>query len=117
MGLMLRLLVKRAPRFANRIPTVGVLLAVELAAMAWTHFAKLNSAQRRRLIALLWQSGGRPRSLAPNEREELGALVATLQPRLLIGSAAKRLSPVPVPKRLLYGPRGSAARAAAAKPR
>ena len=51
------------------------------------------------------------------EREELAALTAILEPRLFLGSAAKRLSPVPMPKRLLYGPRGSAARSAAAKPR
>jgi hypothetical protein len=119
MVLMLRLLVRRAPlkRFANGIPIVGALLAVEVAAMAWTHFAKLNGAQRRRLIALLRQSRGRPRSLNHNEREELRALFVTLEPRLFLGSAAKRLSPVPVPKRLLYGPRDSAARAAAAQPR
>ncbi|HEY7830356.1 MAG TPA: hypothetical protein VIC06_07310 [Solirubrobacteraceae bacterium] len=115
---MLRFLIKRAPkRFAHGIPVVGVLLAVEVAAMAWTHFAKLNGAQRRRLIALLRQSRGRPRSLSRNEREELGALFATLEPRLFVGSAARRLSPVPVPKRLLYGPRSSAARTAAVKPR
>jgi len=119
MGLMLPHLLKGTPfkRLANGFPIVGALLAVEVAAMAWTHFAKLNGAQRRRLIALLRQSRGRPRSLSPSEQEELGALFATLEPRLFLGSAARRLSPVPVPKRLLFGPRGSAARAAAAQPR
>jgi hypothetical protein len=113
---MLRFLIKGAPfkRFANGIPIVGALLAVEVAAMAWTHIAKLSGAQRRRLLALLGQSRGRPASLPPGERAELKALLATLEPRLFFGSATKRLSPVPVPKRLLYGPRGSAARAAAA---
>jgi hypothetical protein len=116
---MLRLLLKGAPlkRFANGIPIVGVLLAANITAMAWTHLAKLNDAQRRRLFALLWQARGRPGSLSQGEREELAALIAILEPRLFLGSAAKRLSPVPVPKRLLYGPRGSATRAAAAPPR
>ena len=116
---MLRLLIKGAPlkRLAKGFPIVGALLAAEVAAMAWTHFAKLNGAQRRRLLVLLWQTQGRPGSLTSSEREELGALFATLEPRLFLGSAARRLSPVPVPKRLLYGPRGSAARAAAAQPR
>jgi hypothetical protein len=116
---MLRLLGRGAPlkRLSNGFPVVGALLAAEIAAMAWTHFARLNGAQRRRLLALLWQTRGRPRSLAHSEREELRALVATLEPRLFLGSAARRLSPVPVPKRLLYGPRGSAARTAAAQPR
>lgn len=115
MGLMLRLLIRGGPlkRFANGFPIVGVFLAAEVAALAWTHFSKLNSAQRRRLIALLSQSRGRPQSLSHSEREELGAIFAALEPRLFLGSATRRLSPVPVPKRLLYGPRGSAARTAA----
>ena len=116
---MLRFLIKDTPlkRLANGIPVVGVLLAANITAMAWTHLAKLNDAQRRRLLALLWQARGRPGSLSQSERDELGALFAILEPRLFLGSAAKRLSPVPVPKRLLYGPRGSAPRAAAAKAR
>ncbi len=38
----------------------------------------------------------------------IGALVAKLEPRLFVGSAADRLSPMPVPKRLLYGSRRKA---------
>ena len=116
---MFRLLLKGAPlrRFANGFPIVAVLLAAEIAAMAWTHLAMLNGAQRRRLLALLGQARGRPGSLSDSEREELRALIATLQPRLFLGSATRRLSPVPVPKRVLYGPRGSSARGAAAQRR
>jgi hypothetical protein len=33
-------------------------------------------------------------------------LVAKLEPRLLIGEAVERLSPVPLPQRLVYGGRG-----------
>jgi hypothetical protein len=116
---MLRLLLKGAPlrRFASGSPIVGALLAAEIAGMAWTHFAMLNGAQRRRLLALLGQARGRPGSLSDSEREELWALIATLQPRLFLGSATRRLSPLPVPKRVLYGPRGSSARGAAAQRR
>ena len=92
-----------------------VLLGAEIAVMAWTHLALLDGAQRRRLLALLGRTHGRLGSLSDTEREELGALVATLQPRLFLGSATKRLSPLPVPKRVLYGPRGSSARGAAAE--
>jgi hypothetical protein len=77
----------------------------------------LNGAQRRRLLALLGQARGRPGSLSDSEREELWALIATLQPRLFLGSATRRLSPLPVPKRVLYGRRGSSARRAAARRR
>jgi hypothetical protein len=104
-------------RFANGFPIVGVLLAAEIAAMAWRHLAMLNGAQRRRLLALLGQARGRPGSLSHTERDELRALIATLQPRLFLGSATRRLSPLPVPKRVLYGPRGSSARGAAAQHR
>jgi hypothetical protein len=63
----------------------------------------LNGAQRRRLLALLGQARGRPGSLSHSEQEELRALIATLQPRLFLGSATRRLSPLPVPKQR-FGP-------------
>jgi hypothetical protein len=112
---MLRYLIKGTPlkRFTSGIPIVGALLAVEIATMAWAHLSKLNSTQRWRLLALLAQTRGRPGSLSQSEREELSILLAMLEPRLFLGSATRRLSPVPVPRRLLYGPRGSSARVAA----
>jgi|SRR5580704_16983708 hypothetical protein len=117
--LMLRLLLKAGPvkRFASGFPIVGVLLVAEIVAMAWTHLAMLNGAQRHRLLTLLGHAGSRPGSLSDAEREELRALIATLQPRLFLGSATGRLSPLPIPKRVLYGPRGSFARGAAAQRR
>jgi hypothetical protein len=100
-------------RLAHGSPALGLLLAAELAMTARGHLAKLDSGQRRRLLALVRQARGRPSSLSDAERDELRALLETLEPRLFIGSAAKRLSPVPIPKRVLYGPRGSPARTAA----
>jgi hypothetical protein len=116
---VLRRLLRGAPlkRFAGGSAIVGVLLAAEIAAMAWTHLAMVNGAQRRRLLALLGQARGRPGSLSDSEREELWALIATLQPRLFLGSATRRLSPLPVPKRVLYGRRVSSAGGAAARRR
>jgi hypothetical protein len=101
--------VKRATR---GIPIARLLLAAEVAMIAGRHLGRLDRAQRRRLLSLLWRARGRPRSLAAAERRELAALVARLEPRIFFGTAAKRLSPVPLPKRLLYGRRGSATRAA-----
>ena len=114
---MLRFVLKRSwlKRLAHGFPVLGLLLAAEVALMAKGHFAKLNGAQRRRLLVLVRQARGRPSSLGEAERQELGALLAGLEPRLFIGSAVKRMSPVPMPKRLLYGPRGSAARTATAR--
>jgi hypothetical protein len=89
-----------------------MLLAGQVILIAGQHLARLNSAQRRRLAVLLRQSRGRPSSLSDIEREEFFALLARLEPRLFFGSTLKRLSPVPIPKRLLYGPRHSTARKA-----
>jgi hypothetical protein len=108
-------LVLRTPwvkRVSRGIPLARLLLAAEIALIAGRHLGRLDRAQRRRLFALLVQSRGRPRSLPARERRELVSLVARIEPRLFFGTAVRRLSPVPLPKRLLYGRRGSAARAA-----
>jgi len=118
-GVLLRFVLKRSwiKRLAHGFPVIGLLLAAEVALMARGHAAKLNGAQRRRLLALVREAKGRPSSLSEAERQELGDLLTSLEPRLFIGSAVRRLSPVPMPKRLLYGPRGSVARTAAARRR
>lgn len=116
---MLRFLITRGPLkgLAKGVPIVRVLLAAEVAGMAWVHLAKLSRAQRRRALALLVKSRGRPSRLSHNERDELAALAAAFEPRLLAGSIARRLSPLPVPKRVLYGPRDAPARKAVARRR
>jgi hypothetical protein len=109
-----RLLLKSpwVKRVSRGVPLARLLLIAEVAMLARRHIGKLDSAQRRRLLSLLVRARGRPRSLTAAERRELRYLVARLEPRLLLGMAVRRLSPVPVPKRVLYGRRGSAARAA-----
>ena len=106
---MLRFALKRLPlkRIAPGVPVVWVLLAGEVALMAAHHLSRLNAAQRRRLLALTIKSRGRPSSLSDADRLELRILVAKFEPRLFVGSTVKRISPVPVPKRLLYGPRAT----------
>jgi hypothetical protein len=107
----------RPLRFVTAFPVMKTLLAVEVAAMAWAHLGKLTGAQRRRALTLLAQSRGRPGALSEAERRELVAIFAALEPRLFAGSVARRLSPLPVPKRVLYGPRGAPARKAVAERR
>jgi hypothetical protein len=92
-----------------------MLIAGEVALNFGRHVARLDGAQRRRLIQLARKSGGRSGSLSEQEREELTALLASLEPRLFLGSTLRRVSPMPLPKRVLYGPRGSRARKAAAE--
>jgi hypothetical protein len=116
---MLRFLLEHTPvkRLARGIPVVALLSAAEVAKLAGGHLARLSPQERRRLLGLVGRARGGSGALSESERAELGKLVATLEPRAFVGSAADHFSPVPVPKRLLYGPRGSSARAAAADKR
>jgi hypothetical protein len=102
-------------RVSRGVPVARLLLVAEVAIMAQRHLSKLDSAQRRRLFTLLVRARGWPRSLTAEERREFLYLVARLEPRLLLGTTVKRFSPLPLPKRLLYGRCGSAARAALAR--
>lgn len=109
---MLRFLLTRTPakRLARGVPVVALLGAVEVAKLAKRHLTMLDAAERRRLLALVAKARGGAGALSEGERAELAGLVAKLEPRAFVGSAADRFSPVPVPKRLLYGRRGSRAR-------
>jgi hypothetical protein len=89
----------------KRVPLVKLLAAAELALLARDHLRRLTPAERRRLLSLVRAGRGRRRNLSADERAELTALIAKVEPRLLAGAAAERLSPVPLPRRLLFGPR------------
>jgi hypothetical protein len=111
---MLRFLLKHTPikRLARGVPVVGLLSAAEVAKLARDHLAKLEPAERRRLLGLVAKARGGSGKLSEAERDELAVLVAKLEPRAFVGSAADRFSPVPMPKRLLYGRRDARERAA-----
>jgi hypothetical protein len=89
----------------RRVPVVKLLSAAELALLARDHVSRLSPSERRRLLALVRVGHGRRSRLTGAEREELEGLLAKLQPRMLVGTAVDRLSPVPLPRRLVYGPR------------
>jgi hypothetical protein len=89
----------------RRIPVVKLLSAAELALLARDHVARLSPGERRRLVVLVRVGRGRRSRLTSAERDELADLVAKLQPRLLMGEAINRLSPVPLPRRLVFGPK------------
>jgi hypothetical protein len=114
---MLRFLLEHTPvkRLARGVPVVGLLSAAEVAKLAKQHLDKLDGAEQRRALTLVAKARGGPGALSAAERSELAKLVVKLQPRAFVGSAADHFSPLPVPKRLLYGRRGSAAREAAAE--
>lgn len=87
--------VRRVPGLKH-LPVVKLLAVAELALVARRHLQHLDAPQRRRLAELV----RRGRALSAPEREELRGLVALLDTRAFAGSAAQRLSPVPLPKRL-----------------
>lgn len=107
---MLRFVLTRTPakRLARGVPVLALLSALDAAKLARRHLMKLSPAERRRLLALAAKARGGADGFNEPERAELDALVAKLEPRALVGAAADRLSPVPLPKRLLYGPRSAA---------
>jgi hypothetical protein len=75
-----------------------LLALAEVAMLARDHVTKLDRGERRRLVQLVRIGRGRRRNLTPREREELNRLVAKVEPRLFVGAAADKLSPVPVPQ-------------------
>jgi hypothetical protein len=110
MSLLGRVALKKV---AKGFPVGRLLLAADVVILAGRHIARLDAAERRRFASLAARSAPGRGPLDPAERRELMALIAKVEPRLLFGTAIRRLSPVPVPRRLLYGRRGSPARAAA----
>ena len=87
----------------RRVPIVRLLSAAEVAVLARDRLQRLTPAERKRLLHLMRVGRGRRARLTDRERDELEALVVKLEPRQLMGDAVDKLSPVPLPHRLLYG--------------
>jgi hypothetical protein len=104
-SLSTRLLVRGASRVPGlkRLPMFKILAIGEIALLAREHVSRLEPAERRRLVELVRKGRGRSTNLQPAEREELTALVAKAEPRRFAGLAADKLSPVPLPRRLING--------------
>ncbi len=102
-----------AKKLGKGLPVGRLLLAGDVALLAGRHLRRLDRDELRRLGSLTRRFGAGHGTLEPAEREELHVLIAKLEPRLLFGTALRQLSPVPVPRRVLYGRRGSPARVAA----
>jgi hypothetical protein len=97
----------------RRLPVLKLLAIGEIVLLARTHLSKLEPQERRRLVELMRAGRGRPSNLSAADREELTRLVAKAEPRLFAGSVADKLSPVPLPRRVVQGrrkrPQGSGA--------
>ncbi len=100
-----RLIARTATRVpgVRRLPVFKLLAIGEIALLARDHFSKLDAEERRRLLTLVRKGKGRTRDLSLEEREELQRLVAKAEPRMFVGTAADKLSPVPLPQRFREG--------------
>jgi hypothetical protein len=87
------------------LPVVRLLSAAEVAMLARDHLQRLEPQERKRLLTLVRTGRGRRDRLTDPEAAELAGLLAKLEPRRLMGDAVNSLSPVPLPKRVLYGKR------------
>jgi hypothetical protein len=92
-------------RMTKTVPLARLLLVGEVALLTGRHLKKLNGEERRRLGSLVLGSARKRGTLSAGERVELLRLVAKLEPRLLFATAVRRVSPVPIPGRILYGKR------------
>jgi hypothetical protein len=88
-------------RALRRLPIMKVLAIAEVAMLARKHISKLDPEERGRLFALV----RRGRHMTGPEREELSKLVAKLEPRRFAGLVADKFSPIPLPRRIVNGPR------------
>ena len=104
-GLLTRIVGSRAARLPGlrRLPIMKLLAIGEIALLARNHVSLLEAPERRRLLELVRKGKGRTRTLSPEEREELATLVAKAEPRRFAGLVADKLSPVPLPRRLVSG--------------
>jgi hypothetical protein len=90
---------------AKVLPMARVLTAAQILSLARRHWLLLEPADRRRLFALIRATRGRSRNLTASEKLELARIVAKADPRLFAGLVAQRFSPVPLPGRVVRGPR------------
>jgi hypothetical protein len=87
----------------RRLPVMRLLALGEIVVLAREHFERLTPAERRRLVLLLRRGRLRPSNLNKRDREQLASLIAKIEPRVFAGAAADKLSPVPLPNRVVRG--------------
>src|SRR5436853_2529533 len=85
------------------LPVVRVLAAAEVLLLAQQHFSRLDPVERRRFVELVREGRGRRRNLTPEQRDELAALLAKVEPGMFVARAANKFSPVRIPERLMGG--------------
>ncbi len=88
-------------RVAKRLPIFKVIAIAQAGMLAKRHYDRLEPGEAKRIAEL----ARRGRSLTAEEKAELRALTAKLEPRAFAGATADLLSPVPLPRRLTGVPK------------
>jgi hypothetical protein len=88
-------------KMTKAVPLARLLTAAQVVMMARSHWHRLETYERRRVLYLV----RRGRGLSIAERAELARLVAKADARLFAGLVAQRFSPVPLPRRIVRGKR------------
>ena len=86
----------------KRLPWLKALALAEIALLAYRHVQLLSERDRHRFAELTTRAL-REHRLPERERDELMTLLKRMEPRAFAGGAVNRLSPLPLPRRLLYG--------------
>jgi hypothetical protein len=99
--------VRAVSRFPGlkRLPVLKLLAIAEIALIVRDHFFLLTPRERGRMFELVRKGKGGRGALTDRERQELARLVAKAQPRRFAGLVADKMSPVPLPGRIVNGPR------------
>jgi hypothetical protein len=92
-------------RMTRVVPLARLLAAAQVLMLAREHWYRLEPDERRRVIGLMRDAHGRPRNLSQGDQFELARLIAKANPRLFTGLVAQKFSPVPLPRRVVHGPR------------
>ena len=83
----------------RRVPLARLVILAELAMLAKAHFERLTPQERRRLVLLVRDAGGRPSNLSARQRRELEDLIAKVDPKLFATHAFEKFSPVSTSRR------------------
>ena len=85
----------------RRVPWIEVVLAGQVLLLAREHLERLTPSERHRVVVLVRECHGRASRLPERDRAELNALIAKVEPRLFAETAARTLSPLPLPNSVM----------------
>jgi hypothetical protein len=84
----------------RRVPMLQVIVLGQMVLLARDHLERLTPRERHRVVVLVRGCKGRVSQLSDNERLELQTLIGKIEPRLFAETAARTLSPLPLPGRV-----------------